>query len=531
MVKATGAKTTRRDAMRAALATATLAGTGGMPAPAAAQGRRERFVYANNSPYDNLDPHTIFDTARAASRFNLYDGLYRWVDNPPKMIPWLAESHTVSEDGKVYTFTLRQGATFHDGKPVTAEDVVYSIERILALKKGPASLYADSIRPGSTKALDARRVEFNLAQPSAIFLSTVPDILVVNSALVKRNEKAGDWAEPWLARNQAGSGSYVLRRHDPAVGWNARRFKEHFGGWPERAFEEVEFRTVLETNTRVLGLQRGDYQGVDGYLPYDQIQRLRQSGNVQIIEQESLRVFQFAVNTTAAPLDDVHFRRALAYAFDYEGFIRDIMKGSVSRNPGPNPNPLWGTPPGLAGYAFDLDKAREELKLVKAPLRPITINALAGFSESEQAAALFQNTLRQIGVEVKIETAPWSVISTRMRDARTQADLVPLWKSTYYVDPNNWVGELVGSRYRGTRSFSWYSDPEIDAKLDRALVSADQEERRRLYEEVTQVTSDRALGIFVYNTKWYGPYSAEVEGIRFSPVSNGQDLRWASAKA
>jgi ABC-type transport system substrate-binding protein len=516
---------TRRDMMKLAGA-APFMGT----LPAAAATSTDKFVYANNSPYDNIDPHTVFDTARQATRFNMYDGLYRWVDNPPKMIPWLAESHTVSEDGRTYTFRLRENAKFHDGKPVTAEDVVYSIERLIALKKGPASLYLDSVKPGSTKALDARTVQFNITAPSAIFLGTVPDILIVNAALVKRNEKNGDWAEPWLARNEAGSGSYSLRRHDPAVGFSARRFRDHFAGWGERPFEELEFRTVLETNTRVLGLQRGDFQGVDGYLPYDQIQRLRGSNNVQIVEEESLRVFQFALNTQKKPLDDVHFRRALAYAFDYEGFIRDIMKGSVARNPGPLPNPLWGTPHGLAGYSYDLDKAREELKQVKGEIRPITINALAGFSESEQAAVLFQNSLRQIGIEVKVDVAPWSVISNRMRSPETQAELVPLWKSTYYVDPNNWVGELVNSRYHGTRSFCYYKDPALDAKLDRALSISDQAERQKIYEEVVQAVNDLALGIFVYNTKWYGPYAADIENIRFSPVSNGQDLRWAQVK-
>ncbi len=98
------------------------------------------------------------------------------------------------------------------------------------------------------------------------------------------------------------------------------------------------------------------------------------------------------------------------------------------------------------------------------PLRPITINALAGFSESEQAATLFQNTLRQIGVEVIVEVSPWSVVSGRMRSAQTQADIIPLWKSTYYVDPNNWVGELYGTRYHGTRTFSYYSNPEFDKR-------------------------------------------------------------------
>lgn len=513
---------TRRTALQGALG-AVLVGASATPALAAT-----KFVYANNSPYDNLDPHTVFDTARAATRINLYEGLYRWVDNPPKMIPWLAESHTISADGLVYRFVLRQGTKFHDGKPVTADDVVYSVERILALKKGAASLYVETIKPGTTKAIDARTVEFNLSKASAIFLTTVPDILIVNSALVKQHETNGDWAEPWLARNEAGSGSFALRRFDPAVGWQATRVADHFAGWSPNAFDEVEFRTVLETNTRVLGLIRGDYQGLDGYLPYDQIERLRKAPNVQIDQEESLRVFTLALNTEAPPLTDVHFRRALAYAFDYDGFINNIMKGSVTRNPGPNPVGLWGTPPGLKGYTFDLDKARAELKQVSLPLRPITISALAGFSESEQAASLFQSTLREIGIEVKVETAPWSVISGRMRDPRTQADIVPLWKSTYYVDPNNWVGELAGSRYRGTRNMSWYRNPEVDKLIDRGLSTNDQAEREKLYEQVTQIASDEAISIFVYNTRWFGPYSSRVQGIRFSPVTNGQDLRWMS---
>ena len=80
---------------------------------------------------------------------------------------------------------------------------------------------------------------------------------------------------------------------------------------------------------------------------------------------------------------------------------------------------------------------------------------------------------------------------------------------------------------RGSRSMSWYSNPEIDTLLDRALVSNDHAERVTLYEKITRIASDQAVSIFVYNTKWYGPYAKSVGGIRFSPVSNGQDLRWA----
>jgi peptide/nickel transport system substrate-binding protein len=520
-------KTSRRGALKIILGSAgsLVAACGG-----AFSRQADRFVFANNSPYDSLDPHTIFDAGRCATRFNLYDGLYRYVDNPPKLIPWLAEGHSVSEDGKVYTFGLKHNVAFHDGTLLTSADVVYSIERIIALKKGPASLYLDVIKAGSTQAPDPHTVVFNLTAPSAIFVATVPDILIVNSAQVKSHEIGGDWGEGWLARNEAGSGSFALSRYDPTIGWSARRFPDHFAGWGGQPIEKVEFRTVLDTNTRVLGLIRGDFDGADGFMPYDQIQRLRRSQTVQIIEQESMRVFLLALNNANPPMNDVHFRRALAYSFDYDGFINNIMRGSVARNPGPNPNTLWGTPAGLVGYRFDLQKAQEQLKQVAEPLRALTINALAGFSESEEAAVLFQSALRQIGVEATVEVSPWSVLSSRLNKATTRADIIPIWRSSYYIDPNNWVGEGFGTRYHGQRSLSFYSNPEFDKLLDRALRSVDEQERRALYEEMTQIVCDDAASIFVYNTRWYGPYSKRVSGIRFSPVNNGQDLRWASVE-
>jgi len=153
-------------ARAAAVAAIAIAGMTAAVSPADAGGK---VVFANASPYDTLDPHAVFDVGRVAIRLNLYDGLLRWHDNPPKLGPWLAESYEISDDGLVYTFKLHEGAKFHDGSPVEASDVVYSMERILALKKGAFSLFEKVIKPGSTQAPDARTVVFNLAEPSAIF--------------------------------------------------------------------------------------------------------------------------------------------------------------------------------------------------------------------------------------------------------------------------------------------------------------------------------------------------------------------------
>src|SRR5262249_25889877 len=190
-----------------------IAGLAGAAAPSAAE---TRFVFANESPYDTLDPHAAFDVGRVAVRLNLYDGLYRWLDNPPVLQPWLAESHSVSADGLTYTFKLRHGTKFHDGTEITAEDVKYSMGRILALKKGAAPLLATMVAPGATKAVDKYTVSFTLTKPASIFLAVVPEVHVVNAALLKKHEKDGDWGAAWLTSNDAGSGSYQLSRYDPA---------------------------------------------------------------------------------------------------------------------------------------------------------------------------------------------------------------------------------------------------------------------------------------------------------------------------
>lgn len=498
-------------------AAATPAGAGG------------KFIFANSSAYDTLDPHAIFDVGRVASRINLYDGLMRWQDNPPKLEPWLAEKVEISDDGLTYTFTLRD-AKFHDGSPVEASDVVYSIERILAMKKGAFSLFAGTIEPGSTKAPDARTVVFTLNKPSAIFLATVPEIHVVNAELVKSNEKDGDWGTEWLSKNDAGSGSFELTRYDPAIGWQAKRFEDHFYGWDmvENPLDTIEFRTVIEINSRVLGLMNGDFHGTDGYLPQDQVKRLAASENVVVDEQESMRIFYSIIHHGRFPMNDLNFRKALSYSFDYDGFINNILSGSVARDPVPLPNNMWGAPADVEGYTYDLEKAKEYLAKVKGELPEITIGALAGYGQTEQAAALLQNGLNKIGVKTKIVAEPWAVASGKMRDEQQMYDLLFLWKSTYYADPNNWLGEMYACEQIGARNNSWYCNEEVDKLLSEARVSTDQALRKANYEKANKLLMEDAAGIFIYNTKWFGPFNKKVKGVRFSPIGNGQEMRWVS---
>src|SRR5580698_5742684 len=512
---------------RSMLATGGAALASGFPGEARSAAGKH-FITANNSPYDTLDPHVVFDIGRIATRLNMYDCLVRWVGNPPELRLWLAEKIDIAPDASTYTITLKPNATFHDGTPVTADDVVWSMERILAMKKGAYAMFNGIVAPGATNAVDARTVRFALSKPYAVFTSTLSELWVINSKLARQHEKADDLAADWLARNEAGSGGFKLRRYDPAIGFIADRYEPHFAGFGKSNITSTEFRVVLETASRALGLQKGEFNTTDGYLPQDQIKRLRQVDSVQILEAESLRTMYFVIHNQRPPLTDVNLRKALCYAFDYDGFIDHILGGSVARNAGIIPNTMWGAPKALIGYSFDLDKAKQHLALVKEKMRPLEIGVLAGFDQSEAAAQLLQAGCAKIGIEVKLNSEPWPVISGKFADKDRMHDMVPLWRSAYFADPHNWTGAIYNSRNIGAGNASFYKNAKFDELTDKALELTEIEARRPLYEEASRILVDDAAGLFIYNTKWFGPFTKNVHDVRFCPIGDAQDIRWMS---
>src|SRR5581483_10674915 len=161
-------------------------------APQAAAGPPGVLVSGDNLPA-NVDPHQVFDVPMQLYSLNVYDNLYRYEGNPPKLEPWLAQSHTVSADGLTWEFKLRPGAKFHDGSEITADDVVYSFKRVLAIGKAPAGAFKPVLKPDNITAVDKSTVKFVLDRPYAPFLAAIPIVMIVNPRVVKPHEKDGDW--------------------------------------------------------------------------------------------------------------------------------------------------------------------------------------------------------------------------------------------------------------------------------------------------------------------------------------------------
>ncbi|WP_158292101.1 ABC transporter substrate-binding protein [Paracraurococcus ruber] len=519
--------------LRAALLAALLI-LPGLAGPAAAQPRP--MVWGDALPA-TLDPHAIFDVPSQFVLLNVYDGLYRYQGNPPQLVPWLAETHGVTADGLTWDFTLREGIRFHDGSAMTAEDVVYSFRRLLAMNRAPAAAFTPVLKPENVTALDARRVRFVLSTPYAPFLAAMPLVAIVNPRLLQANEKNGDMGQEWLAANGAGSGAYRI----DAATYRARttldleRFPGHFRGWADnpKPIDQVRSRPVMETSTRVLALLRGEIDATDSYLPTDQVERVERNARTRVAKDESMRVFILRMNNRKPPFDNRDARLCFAHAFNYQGFNEIILKGMVIRNAGPNPNNLWGNPEDLKPYPFDLAKARQHCDAARAagaPLgREIEVHIQSELEQTVQSAQMFQADLRRVGVNLKIVPSTWPQITGATGRPETTPDMWVHWVSAYFIDPENWIGQMYDSRFHGTwKASAWYRNEQVDALLARARTSLDQAERARLYAEATKLVVADSPDIWVYNTVNLRGLTRRVQGYSFSPVGSGGELRTMS---
>ena len=491
-------------------------------------------VRSDNQP-QSLDPHAVFDVPMMGYALNTYDTLYRYLDNPAKLTPWLAESHSASEDGLSWEFRLRPGLKFHDGSELTAADVVYSFQRVLKLGRAPASAFLPILKPDHVTAPDARTVRFQLERAYGPFLAAIPIVSIVNPRLLKANDKNDDWGAAWLASNEAGSGAYRLdpASYGPKEKYDLKRWPDHWYGWSDnpKPVEVMASRVAKETSTGVLGLLNGSIDMTDSYLPTDQVETIMASKGARVEKNTSARTFLIRMNNARAPFNNVNVRKGLAHAFNYKGFIDEILKGYAERDPTPMPTTIWGFPKDVAGYEYDLAKSKDYFKKAAAEgvnlKRPIQVHIQSELEQTNQAAQLFQSDLAQVGIDLKIVSDTWANMTTNTSKAETSPDMWIHWVSTYFVDPENWIGQMYDSQFHGTwKASSWFKNAEVDELLRKARGLVSQSDRQPLYEQATRMIVEQCPDIFIYNTVELRGVSKRLSNIRFCPVGSGAEMRW-----
>jgi peptide/nickel transport system substrate-binding protein len=508
------------------------------PGAVSAKPAANEIVWGENLP-KALDPHVVYDVPMQFFMLNVYDGLYRYVGNPPELKPWLAEGEKVSSDGLTWTITLKKGVKFHDGSELTANDVVYSFQRLLALRKGPSGAFRPVLKAENITAPDKHTVQFKLNKAYAPFKAALPLVVIVNPRAIKPHEKNGDWGSAWLSSNSAGSGAYKLdaSTYRPLEIVDLMRNEDHFYGWKDNAkpVDIVRAHPVKETSTRVLAVIKGDIDATDSYLPTDQVERVNKSKTARVARDESMRIMIIRMNNMKPPFNNINFRKCLSHAFNYKGFISVILKDYAVRNAGPIPKNLWGAPQDLKGYAYDPKKAKEycdKAKAEGAPVdREIEIHIQTALAQTTQAAQLLQSDARKLGINMKLVASTWAQLTTNAGKVDTTPDMWVHWVSTYFVDPENWIGQMYDSQFHGTwKASAWYKNDKVDKLLRDARSTTEQAKRKAFYEEASRLIVADAADIWIYNTIQLRGLSKRVQGYKFSPVGSGGEVRWISLK-
>ncbi len=255
-----------------------------------AQAADRRVVTMNTVQiFGTIDPAKISDYTDYMATANLYDGLAN-VDPQGNLVPELAESWEVSPDPTTVTFHLRKDAKFQDGSPVEAEDVVYSVERLLKINQGPANLFAGVLKPGSVVAVDPHTVKFALSKTFSPFLSTVPAIRILNSKLVKANAGADD-GQTWLATNTASAGPYKLKSWERGTHMTIERDPNYYRGWGDGAIDEVRFIVTNDEATVRSMAASGELTMTSQYQSPDTYDTLAKSPRFKVVKGDTSVAF------------------------------------------------------------------------------------------------------------------------------------------------------------------------------------------------------------------------------------------------
>jgi peptide/nickel transport system substrate-binding protein len=488
---------------------------------AASAGRAATVLRLDNAAPAQLDPDKATDYSGSILAFNIYDTLVLAKQGADGVMPHLASNWT--NDGSSYTFNLRPGVRFHNGDAMTADDVKYSFDRIVGLQQGFAYLFADAVQ--SVDVLDPAQVRFTLKRPFAPFLASLTRLAILDGKLVKSHATAGDaWAANWMATNDAGSGAYSVVSHDPQTLTVLKKFSDYFLSVTATAPDEVRMSYGLDAPTVRTLMASGQLDIGSQWLPPEVKGALLSRPDMHALESTGVGEFYIKMNTTKAPLDDVHCRRALVAAFDYKtglNLVRVNAKVAMGKPAnGPLPAGMMGALDGPPMHQ-DLAAAQSELKQCKYDPKQQTIEItwMAEVPLEERYALLMQANFSQLGFKSTIVRTPWSLFT----DRASKAETTPAISQIFIAD------SLIYSMYDSKVPSTWQStehlsDAEVDGLLDQARAATDTAARSKLYQQLGQRLIELAPTIFAYDLVSVFPARDAVQVPALQNVEDAFDL-------
>lgn len=459
-----------------------------------------------------IDPAVGLDFQSVTAIVNLFDPLV-FVDTKGNIIPHVAKSWDISSDGLTYTFYLRPGIKFHDGSELTAEDVKFSMDRMLEIGEGVAFLWLGKIQ--EIKVIDEYKVVFHMKTVFGPFLSTLPVFFIVNKELIMANIKKpgmygdmGDYAKVYASDHDVGSGPYMIK--DFSAEYILMEKNPNY--FLDIASAPDEFKMIASTEPTLLKtlMARRELEMTNRWMGSETLESLAKIEGVEVAQWGSSNMEYITMNTKKPPLDDIHVRKALAWAFDYDAAVK-LTPGSVQMR-GPVPLTVPGSDPNGFQYHRDLERAKMELKQSKYyghfDEYPIECQWNTNISMEKEAMLLMANA-DEIGLTVNVKETTWALLCSDSAKVETTPHLHVISDMPYYPEAASLILGHYHSMTTGTFSnLGWLFDNILDKMIDDILATNDKNERYAKYREVTKYIMDLCTDIFILESPERVAYQA-----------------------
>ena len=472
-----------------------------------------------------LDPHQTGDVTSSRYILEVFGGLLT-IDPDTAIVPDIAQDWELDADGMGYTIRLNPSVTFHDGRKVTATDVQWSLERasdpatespavdtflgdIVGVK---AKLNGEAESIEGISVIDDETIRIDIDAPKSYFLSklTYPSSFVVDQGNV---ETGRDWI-----RSPNGTGPFMLAEYDPGVLMRLERFDGYHLG-PAK-IDGVEFN--LAGGDGLLMYENDEVHagtvGVAGLSIFsDPTNPLHDQFHTGPAEFD---VAYIGMNSHEPPFDDVNVRLALNYAIDRETLAELLLENAVVPAKGILPPGFPGYNPDLPGFEFDPERARQLLAestygsdTANYPHITITLPGSFGSTLDPVTEVILATWEEQLGIRMDLLQTEWATYLEDLRERRFQIFGGLSWVADY-PDPENFLDGLFHSE--SSNNHTHYSDPELDALLERARVEQDHEARLALYRQAEEMILDGA--------PWAPLYHSNGEHFLIKPYIKGWPL-------
>lgn len=448
---------------------------------------------------DSLDPHQTVAAGTREVLFNIFEGLVK-PNSDGEMIPAVAEKYTLSEDGTTYTFTLREGVKFHNGQTVTAEDVVYSINRCAAVPEGQEKpLVAAFSAVKSVEALDEKTVAVTIAQRDLEFIS------YMTAAIIPADYENQDTAP-------VGTGPFRFVSRTPQQDFVMERFEDYWGApaW----LDKVTYKICENADALVMNLNGGSID-LCAHLTSAQASQLNQS--FQVLEGTMNLVQAIYLNNQAKPFDNQLVRQALCYAIDRQG-IMDMVADGHGTAVGSSIYPAFTKyflPELVDKYPHDVAKAKELLAQAGYPDGfDMTISVPNNYQPHMDTAEVVAEQLREAGINVTIQPVEWSTwLDTIYNGRQFQATVVG-------VDAANMTARAMLERFTSDygKNFINYNNPAYDTLFQQAINAQDEATQTDLYKQMEAMLADTAANVYIQDLCDLVAMRQDLRGLKFYPI-------------